>query len=83
MVWAVLEQKTRLRECCELLFTPPYSSEFNPIKEAWAKLKDVIRRAENKAREAFDTAVAQALEMVDCGDIYCWFSYARCGLYFG
>ena len=27
---------------CEVVFTPPYSPEFNPIEEAWAKIKDII-----------------------------------------
>lgn len=61
---------------CELLFTPPYSPEFNPIEEAWAKLKDIIRRAENRTREAFDDAVAQAMQMVCCEDILGWYTYA-------
>jgi transposase len=61
---------------CELLFTPPYSPEFNPIEEAWAKLKDIIRRARNRTRDTFDHAVAQAMKMVCLEDILGWFSFA-------
>jgi len=61
---------------CELLFTPPYSPEFNPIEEAWAKLKDIIRRAGNRTRDAFDNAVVQAMQMVCCEDILGWYTYA-------
>ena len=61
---------------CELLFTPPYSPEFNPIEEAWAKLKDIIRRAGNRTRDTFDNAVAQAMQMVCCEDILGWYTYA-------
>jgi len=61
---------------CELLFTPPYSPEFNPIEEAWAKLKDIIRRVGNRTRDTFDNAVAQAMQMVCCEDILGWYTYA-------
>lgn len=61
---------------CELLFTPPYSPEFNPIEEAWAKLKDIIRRAETRSRDAFDSAVAHAINQVQRTDISGWFGYA-------
>ncbi len=61
---------------CELIFTPPYSPEFNPIEEAWAKLKDIIRRAETRTRDAFDSAVANAIHQVQKADISGWFNYA-------
>ena len=46
------------------LFTPPYSPEFNPIEKAWAKLKDIGRRALTLSRQAFDNAVAKAIKMI-------------------
>jgi hypothetical protein len=55
--------------CCRLIFAPPYSPEFNPVEEAWAKLKDIIRRLETTTREAFDSAVACAIEQVCATDI--------------
>ena len=33
-----------------VLFTPPYSPEFNPIEEAWAEIREIIRRAETLTR---------------------------------
>src|SRR5215208_6269311 len=30
---------------CEVLFLPPYSPDLNPIEEAFAKLKELLRRA--------------------------------------
>ena len=56
-----------------ILFTPPYSPEFNPIEEAWAKLKDIVRRAATHTRDAFDRAVAHAIDQVRQGDILGWF----------
>ena len=61
---------------CSVLFTPPYSPEFNPIEEAWAKLKDIIRRAETRTRDAFDAALATAVEQVRRADILGWFHFA-------
>ena len=31
---------------CELIYLPPYSPDFNPIEEAFAKLKALLRKAE-------------------------------------
>jgi transposase len=56
--------------------TPPYSPDFNPIEEAWAKLKDIIRRAQTRTRDAFDRAVANAIDQVRKTDISAWFRYA-------
>ncbi len=61
---------------CKVLYTPPYSPEFNPIEEAWAKLKDIVRRVENRTRDAFDVAVSHALDQISRTDIRGWFNYA-------
>lgn len=69
----------RLIERCgaRVLFTPPYSPDFNPIEKTWAKLEDVIRRIETLTREAFDKAVAVAMEGITGDDIWGWFKH--CG----
>jgi transposase len=56
----------------DVLFTPPYSPEFNPIEKAWAKLKDLLRKSETRTREAFDNAVAAALPQITTEDIRAW-----------
>ncbi len=30
---------------CELIYLPAYSPDFNPIEEAFAKIKDMLRQA--------------------------------------
>lgn len=65
---------------CRIILTPPYSPDLNPIEEAWAKLKDIIRRAETRTRDAFDAAVASAIDQVRHADIWGWFTHAGYGL---
>jgi transposase len=59
-----------------ILYTPPYSPDLNPIEEAWAKLKDVIRRLSTRTRDAFDVAVASAIDTITPNDIQNWIEYA-------
>jgi transposase len=35
----------------ELLFLPPYSPDLNPIENAFAKLKELLRKAAERTRE--------------------------------
>lgn len=61
----------------EVVFLPPYSPEFNPIEKVWAKLKDFVRRVANDTREAFDQAVANAMDTISKSDLIGW--YTHCG----
>ena len=60
----------------DVLFLPPYSPEFNPIEKAWAKLKDIVRRCATLTREAFDRAVAQAMDAICPDDVRAWTQHA-------
>jgi transposase len=60
----------------DVLFLPPYSPDFNPIEKAWAKLKEILRRASTLTREAFDNAVAAAMEQISTADIRAWTEHA-------
>jgi len=53
---------------CELLFLPPYSPDLNPIEEAFAKLKTLLRRAGARTREALIEAMRRALDAVTARD---------------
>lgn len=64
----------------EVLFLPPYSPEFNPIEKAWAKLKDILRRVHTLTRDAFDAAVASAMDAITLHDIRAWIAFAGYGL---
>ena len=53
---------------CELIYLPPYSPDFNPIEEAFAKIKSILRKAEARSREALIDAIAQAISAVSARD---------------
>jgi len=46
----------------ELRFLPPYSPDFNPIENAFSKLKALLRKAAARTRDALWDAVAAALD---------------------
>ncbi|MEO0360493.1 MAG: IS630 family transposase [Pseudomonadota bacterium] len=45
-----------------LIFLPPYSPDFNPIEQAFAKLKALLRKAASRTVEALEAAIAEALD---------------------
>ncbi len=49
---------------CELLYLPPYSPDLNPIEEAFAKIKGLLREVGARTREALLEAIGRALEAV-------------------
>ena len=60
---------------CELMYLPPYSPDLNPIEEAFAKLKALLRRAAARTHEALIEAMDRALEPVTAGDARGFFEY--------
>ena len=62
---------------CELLYLPPYSPDFNPIEEAFAKLKGRLRKAAARSSEALVDAMGVALDSISAGDALGFFSH--CG----
>jgi transposase len=45
-----------------LLYLPPYSPDLNPIEQAFAKLKALLRKAAARTREALWTAIGRLLD---------------------
>ena len=58
------------------MFLPAYSPEYNPIEKAWSKMKTMMRRLNTMTRDAFDSAVAQAMDAVTPENIEAWVRYA-------
>jgi transposase len=62
---------------CELLYLPPYSPDFNPIEEAFSKIKGLMRKVEARSRQALVDAIGQAISMVTAEDAQGFFDH--CG----
>jgi transposase len=48
----------------ELLYLPPYSPDFNPIAQAWSKLKQRLRAVKARTAEALQQAITEALKAI-------------------
>jgi transposase len=53
---------------CELIYLPPYSPDLNPIEEAFAKLKALLRKAGARTCEALIEAMGRALDALTASD---------------
>ena len=57
----------------ELLYLPPYSPDLNPIEKAWAKLKQLLRAAKTRSKEALDQAITELLPQITQENAEAWF----------
>ncbi len=58
----------------ELLYLPPYSPDLNSIEKACAKLKQLLRSAKARTKEALDQTIAEALKLLTPEDANAWFT---------
>ena len=61
---------------CELLYLPPYSPDFNPIEEAFSKIKGLLRKAQARSREALVEALGRAISAVSAMDARGFFKHS-------
>jgi transposase len=61
---------------CELLYLPSYSPDYNPIEEAFAKIKHLLRQAAARSKEALLEAIGAALSAVSAADAQSFFEHA-------
>jgi transposase len=61
----------------QVWFLPPYSPDLNPIEKMWSKVKQFLRSAKARTKEALLNAIATALQSVCSSDAQGW--YASCG----
>jgi transposase len=61
---------------CRLLFLPPYSPDFNPIEQAWSKLKTLLRGAAARTRDVLEAALRTFLDQITASDARGWFVHA-------
>jgi transposase len=61
---------------CELIYLPAYSPDLNPIEEAFAKLKGMLRRAGARTKDALVEVLGEALSAVSSRDARGYFEHA-------
>jgi len=65
----------------QLLYLPPYSPDFNPIEQAWSKLKEILRAAKARLLETLEAAIAPALAAVTADNAAAWFRHCGYGVH--
>ena len=60
---------------CKLMYLPPYSPDFNPIEEAFSKIKGLLRKAEARTREALVEAMGKAISAITPRDAEGFFEH--------
>lgn len=61
---------------CGLVYLPSYSPDLNPIEEAFAKIKNLLRKASARTKEALVEATGVALSAVSAADAQSFFEHA-------
>ncbi len=61
---------------CELLYLPAYSPDYNPIEEAFSKVKSLLRKAAARSKETLIDALGAALSSVSSADARGFFEHA-------
>ena len=61
---------------CKLMYLPPYSPDFNPIEEAFSKVKSILRKAEARTYSALIEAMGRALGAVSLSDARGFFEHS-------
>jgi transposase len=60
-----------------LLYLPPYSPDFNPIEQCWAKIKQLLRSAKARVLDVLDRALTDAITAITPQNAAAWFHH--CG----
>jgi transposase len=61
---------------CKLIYLPSYSPDYNPIEEAFSKIKGLVRKAEARTKEALVEAIGSALSAVTTEDVRGFFEHS-------
>jgi transposase len=61
---------------CELLYLPSYSPDYNPIEEAFSKIKEIVCRTCARTRDALVEALGEALSAVSIRDAWGFVEHA-------
>jgi transposase len=63
-----------------LVYLPPYSPDFNPIEQAWSKIKQQLRSAKARVVEVLEQAAAEAISLITPENAVAWFRHCGYGV---
>jgi transposase len=61
----------------QLIYLPPYSPEYNPIEQAFSKLKSYLRAACTRSQKTLMDLIGEALRTISASDAEGFFEH--CG----
>jgi transposase len=64
----------------QLLYLPPYSPDFNPIEQAWSKLKQLLRGAKARILDQLQPAITQAIDAITSQNAEAFFRHCGYGV---
>jgi transposase len=72
----------QLIESCgaQLMYLPPYSPDFNPIEQAWSKLKQLLRGVKARLLPQLKPAIAQAIAAITPQNAQAFFRHCGYGV---
>jgi hypothetical protein len=74
-----VQVRTRIEAAgCHLVFLSSYSPDFNPIEQAFAKIKQALRRREARSWAAVVAAIGDLLDNITAADARAFFTDAGC-----
>ena len=64
----------------QLLYLPPYSPDFNPIEQAWSKLKQLLRGVKARVLDQLEPAIAQTMAAITPQNAQAFFRHCGYGV---
>jgi transposase len=64
----------------QLLYLPPYSPDFNPIEQAWSKLKQLLRGVKARLLDQLEPAIARAIAAITPQNAQAFFHHCGYGV---
>jgi transposase len=63
-----------------LVYLPPYSPDFNPIEQAWSKIKQQFRSTKARLLEVLEQTAAEAISLITAENAAAWFRHCGYGV---
>lgn len=64
----------------QLVYLPPYSPDFNPIEQAWSKLKQLLRGAKARLLDQLEPAITGAITAITPQNAQAFFRHCGYGV---